>query len=315
MKDRLIITISDVHGTRAFNIHQIAKKLILFLVLIVASVIAGGFWFISKTGEQMDNYKAEKQREIELKQKEIDLKEREINTLFEKEKKLQAQNQLYSMQIKGKVQDIEALSSKLDHIEEMIGLKVDDEKKEEISNETLASINDRIKNYMFTTIPNGAPLSKTKITSGYGYRIHPITKKKKFHRGIDFQAKRKTPVYATADGIVSFVQSRNIGDFGRVVKIIHNYGFQTIYAHLNRTDVKVGDIIRKGDQIALSGNSGRSTAPHLHYEIKYAFKQLDPNEFIKWKESNYDSILKEERRVRWESLVRLINEQFKMVQQ
>lgn len=315
MKNRLIITISDVHGTRAFNVHQIAKKLIVFIVLIVAAVIGGGFWFISEMTEQMDNYKAEKQREIELKQKELELKEKEINTLSEKEKKLQAQNQFYSMQIKGKVQDIEALSSKLDHIEEMIGLKVDEEKKEEITEETLSSINERIKKYMLTTIPSGSPVENTVVTSGYGYRIHPITKKKKFHRGIDFKAKRKTPIYATADGIVSFVQARNIGDFGRVIKIQHNFGFQTIYAHLNKTNVKVGDIIRKGDQIGLSGNSGRSTGPHLHYEIKYASNQLNPREFVKWKESNYDNILKKERRVRWESLVRLINEQYKMVQQ
>ena len=308
MKNRLIITISDVHGTRAFNVHQIAKKLIVFIVLIVIAVIGGGFWFISELNEQMDSYKAEKQREIEL-------KEKEINTLTEKEKKLQAQNQFYSMQIKGKVQDIEALSSKLDHIEEMIGLKADEEKKEEISKETLESINDKIRNYMLTTIPNGAPLETTKVTSSFGYRIHPITKKRKFHRGIDLKAKMNTPVYATADGIVSFVQPRNIGDFGRVIKVWHNYGFQTIYAHLNKTNVKVGDIIRKGDQIALSGNSGRSTAPHLHYEVRYASKVLNPKEFIKWQESNYDNILKKERRVRWESLVRLINEQYKMVLQ
>lgn len=315
MKNRLIITISDVHGTRAFNVHQIAKKLIVFIVLIVTAVIGGGFWFISEMTEQMDTYKAEKQREIELKQKEVELKEKEINTLSEKEKKLQAQNQFYSMQIKGKVQDIEALSSKLDHIEEMMGLKVDEEKKEEITKETLASIDARIRKYMLTTIPSGSPVENTRITSGYGYRIHPITKKKKFHRGIDFKAKKNTPIFATADGIVSYVQPRNIGDFGRVIKIEHNYGFQTIYAHLNKTNVKIGDIIRKGDKIGLSGNSGRSTGPHLHYEIKYVSKQLNPREFIRWKESNYDNILKKERRVRWESLVRLINEQYKMVQQ
>ena len=307
MKNRLIITISDVHGTRAFNVHQIAKKLILLIILTVLLVIGGAFWFITELNEKMDNLKIQKQREIEL-------KEKEISVLGEKEKKLQAQNQFYSMQIKGKVQDIEALSSKLDHIEEMIGLK-EDEKKEEITRETLESINDKIKMYMLTTIPNGAPLQSTKVTSNYGYRYHPILKKKKFHRGIDLKAKRKTPVYATADGVVSFVQPKNIGDFGRVIKIQHNYGFETVYAHLNKTNVKVGDIVRKNQEIALSGNSGRSTAAHLHYEVKYGSKILNPKEFIKWQLGNYDSILKNERRVQWESLVRLINEQHRMVQQ
>ena len=309
MKNRLIITISDVHGTRAFNIHQIAKKLTLIIILVVIVVIAGGSWFISELNTQMGNLKAQKQREIELKEKEID-------TLVEKEKKLQSQNQFYSMQIKGKVQDIEELSSKLDHIEEMIGLKNEEEKKEEITKEALESLkNERIKEYVLKTIPNGLPLDSMEITSAFGYRIHPVSKKKKFHRGIDLKAKRNTPVYSTADGIVSFVQARNIGDFGRVIKIEHNYGFQTIYAHLNKTNVKVGDIVRKGDVIAFSGSSGRSTAPHLHYEVKYASMVLNPRDFMKWKIDNYETIFKQQRRVRWESLVSLIKEQYKMAQQ
>lgn len=308
MKNRLIITVSDVHGTRAFNVHQIAKKLIVGIILFVLVVIGGGFWFISELNTKMDSLKAEKEKQIEL-------KEQEITVLSEKEKKLQAQNQFYSMQIKGKVQDIEELSSKLDHIEEMIGLKNEEEKKEEITKETLASITEKMKMYMLTTIPNGAPLESTRVTSNYGYRIHPISKKKKFHRGIDLKAARKTPLYAPADGIVSFVQPKNRGDFGRLIKIQHNFGFETLYAHLNKTNVKVGDIVKKNQLIGLTGNSGRSTAPHLHYELRYASKLLNPKEFIKWQLGDYDRILKKERRVPWESLVKLINEQHKMVQQ
>ncbi len=308
MKNRLIITVSDVHGTRAFNIHQIAKKLLVIIVLVVFLVIGGAFWFITELNKQMDTLKEEKQKEIQS-------KEHEITVLAEKEKKLQAQNQFYSMQIKGKVEDIEALSSKLDDIEEMIGLKADEDKKQSITKETLESITEKMKMYMLTTIPNGLPLKNTAISSSFGYRIHPISKKKKFHRGIDFRANRGTPVYATADGIVSFVQPRNIGGFGRVIKIQHNFGFETTYAHLNKTNVKIGDIVKKNQQIALSGNSGRSSGPHLHYEIKYANKVLNPNKFIKWKLDNYANILQKEGRVQWESLVKLINEQHKMVQQ
>ncbi len=308
MKNRLIITISDVKGTRAFNIHQIAKKLIVLVILVTTLIIAGAFWFIKELNEQMDDLKTQKEREIEL-------KEIEIETLNAKEKKLQAQNQFYSMQIKGKVEDIEALSSKLDHIEEMIGLKNQEDKKEEISKETLKAISEKLKLFMLTTIPSGAPLKESTITSRYGYRIHPITKKKTFHKGIDLRAKRKTPVYATADGVVSFVQSRDRGGFGKVIKIQHNFGFQTVYAHLNKTNVKVGDIIRKNQEIGLSGNSGRSTAPHLHYEIRFGSMVLNPREFIRWDFKTYEEIFKKERRIQWESLVRLINEQYRMVQQ
>ncbi len=321
MKNRLIITVSDVHGTRAFNIHQIAKKLIVAVVLIVAIILGTSFWFISQLDKQVDSLKKQKQfiikeKEKAIKDKNQELREKsqEISILTRKEKKLQAQNQFYSVQIKSKVEDIEVLSSKLDKMEDMLGLK-NDEKKEEITKETLKSINENMKMYMLKTIPSGFPLKDTVITSGHGYRIHPITKKRKFHRGIDFRAKKRTPVYSTADGIVTYVQSRNIGSFGRVIRIQHNFGFETTYAHLNKTMVKLGDIIRKNEKIGLSGNSGRSSAPHLHYEIRYGGKVLNPKTFAKWGFNNYNSIFTKERRVHWESLVKLINEQHKMVQQ
>lgn len=315
MKNRLIITISDVRGTRAFNVHQIAKKLILIIVLVIACIIGGAFWFIGELNDQMDNLKIEKQKEIEQKDKEIKLREDEIGDLNTKEKQLQAQNQFYSMQIQGKVEDIEALTSKLDNIEEMIGLRNEEEKMHEITKETRESIDQKLKMYMLTTIPNGVPLKDTRITSHFGYRIHPITKKKTFHKGIDLKASRKTPIYTTADGIVSFVENKDLGGFGRVVKIQHNFGFQTVYAHLNKINVKVGDVVRKNQEIGLSGNSGRSTAPHLHYEIRFGSMVLNPREFLRWNLDKYDDIFKKERRIQWESLVKLISEQYKMVQQ
>lgn len=125
-------------------------------------------------------------------------------------------------------------------------------------------------------IPNGLPLDKVDVSSGFGYRINPITKKRQFHRGIDIPAPRKTPIKATADGIVEFVQASDVGDYGRVIKIVHNYGFKTIYAHMSKTYMNVGDIVKKGQIIGLVGNSGRSTAPHLHYEVKHINKILNP---------------------------------------
>ena len=313
MKNRLIITVSDVHGTRAFNVHQIIKKLIVFVVLFIVLIIGGGSWFISSLSERMNTLKSQKEKEIALREKELNVKEEQINTLIQKEQKLQAQNKFYSLQIKSKVEDIDVLSSKLDEIESMIGLK--DEKIEQLKKETLESISDNTKYFTLLTIPNGSPLKNTRVTSPYGYRIHPITKKKKFHRGIDLRAKMRTPVKATANGVVVYSRSKDMGGFGRVVKIQHSFGFMTIYAHLNQTKVKLGDVIRKGEVIALSGTSGASSGPHLHYEVRYGGKILDPKDFITWNFKNYDKIFTKQRRVEWESLVRLISEQHKMVLQ
>ena len=301
MKNRLIITVSDVRGTKAYNVHQIIKKILLLVIFIIVLVFIGGFWFINYLNGQMDDFR--KNKEVERK------------ILINNELKLKKQNKFYAIEVKDKIKDIETLSSKLDNIEEVLGLKNKEEAKELITEETLKILNNHMKNYILKIIPNGMPLEHIKITSKFGYRHHPIQKKRKYHRGVDLKARMNTAVFATADGVVSYVQPRNIGDFGRIIKINHNYGFQTIYAHLNKTKVRRGDVIRKNDKIGLSGNSGRSTAPHLHYEVRYAGKVLNPKDYMKWNLSNYETIFKKQRRVKWESLVNLINEQFKMVLQ
>lgn len=300
MKNRLIITVSDVSGTKSYNIHQLVRKFAVAIAIVAVLVIGGSFWFISYLNDEIVHVKK--------------TKEEEISVLTTKERELVSQNTFYSTQIQSKVKDIEALSSKLDHLEEIIGLKKDEE-KHDIKESTLSKITQFQKLYMFKLFPNGRPLDEVITTSRFGYRTHPVTKKRKFHRGLDIRAKMRTKVYATADGIVSYVQSKDIGAFGRVVKVFHGMGFQTVYAHLNKTNVKIGQVIKKGDLIAYTGNSGRSTAPHLHYEVRYANKVLNPRDFIRWKLDNFETIFKKQRRVPWESLVKLINEHNKMVQQ
>jgi murein DD-endopeptidase MepM/ murein hydrolase activator NlpD len=300
LNNRLVITVSDVNSTKSYNIHQLFKKIILIVIVVTFLVITGAFWFISFLTTEIDVLKEKKEKEITI--------------LTEKEKKLQAQNLFYSMQIKGKVKDIEELSSKLDSIEEIVGLKRDSNDQVTIAKATLTKITPAQKLYMLSTIPNGTPLQDMKITANFGYRIHPVTNEKKFHRGIDLRAEIKTPVYATADGVVRFAQSNDYGDFGRVIIIAHNFGFETVYAHLKSTSVKLGDVVKKNQLIGTTGNSGRSTGPHLHYEVRYASMVLDPKDFINWDLKRYESIFSKQRRVKWEYLVNLIKEHHKLEQ-
>jgi murein DD-endopeptidase MepM/ murein hydrolase activator NlpD len=295
MKNRLIITISDVKGTKSYNIHQLFRKFFFIILTATFILLAGSFLFINYLTSEVEQVKQSKKNQ-----------ETQLNILKEKEDKLVSQNKLYSMQIKSKVQDIEELSSKLDEIHTIIGIE-DDDTKEEITKKTLDTINENKKKYALNLIPNGKPLEKFRYSSNFGYRINPVTKKRQFHRGLDMAAPRKTPIRATADGIIEYVQSRNIGDYGRVVKVQHNYGFKTVYAHMEKTFVNVGDIIKKGQILGLVGNSGRSTAPHLHYEVRYANMVLNPRRFVDWNLSNFEEIFKKERKIEWESLVSLIN--------
>lgn len=113
-----------------------------------------------------------------------------------------------------------------------------------------------------------------RTASGYGYRIHPIYQTRIFHKGMDFACDIGTPVYATADGVVR--NARYERGYGYIVTIDHGYGYETRYAHLKSMNVKRGQHVVRGETIALSGNSGRSTGPHVHYEVLLRGNPVNP---------------------------------------
>ncbi|MEM7656934.1 MAG: M23 family metallopeptidase [Bacteroidota bacterium] len=135
-----------------------------------------------------------------------------------------------------------------------------------------------------TFVPDAWPVDRrSRISSPFGYRIHPIFKQRRMHRGIDFALRVGTPVMATATGQVEKVMSKpNVSTYGRYVLICHDEEYSSLYAHLSRVLVQEGQLIQKGDTIALSGNSGLSTSPHLHYEVLQHQRRVNPR--ILWPE-------------------------------
>lgn len=130
----------------------------------------------------------------------------------------------------------------------------------------------------FLSVPLAAPINKYYITSSYGYRKDPYTKRRAFHKGIDLGAAWGSDILSTASGIVSFVG--NNGDYGKSVFIDHGNGIETRYAHLSKIFVKEGEIVDLGNIIGKIGNTGRSTGKHLHYEIKINNKARNPWPFL-----------------------------------
>jgi len=130
-----------------------------------------------------------------------------------------------------------------------------------------------------TLLPTGSPIRNPRITSNFGLRQDPFTKKNKQHKGIDFAGKIGTELYAVAPGRVISAGER-IG-YGTTVEIDHGLGFTTLYAHLSKTMVARGDWVRPGTVVGLGGSSGRSTGPHLHYEIRYKGTPFNPTKFVK----------------------------------
>lgn len=134
-----------------------------------------------------------------------------------------------------------------------------------------------------TMLPLGAPvMGSARITSSYGTRNDPFNGTPTMHRGIDFAGRIGTPLYAVAPGKV--IQAGNRFGYGEAVEIDNGLGFTTLYAHLSKISVKRGDQVKVGEIIGLGGSSGRSTGPHLHYEIRYNGAPFNPYTFIKAKE-------------------------------
>ena len=153
--------------------------------------------------------------------------------------------------------------------------------KIEFSTEHLSNIEAKLlqQSVLKNTLPNISPVAAAFNSSSFGWRIDPFNGQKAFHEGLDFTASTGTPIYAAAGGIVSTAEQTP--DYGKIVKIDHGSGLETRYAHASSLFVRAGERVEKGQKIAEVGSTGRSTGPHLHYEIRLAGNPLDPRKYLK----------------------------------
>lgn len=134
------------------------------------------------------------------------------------------------------------------------------------------------KEHLLASIPAIQPVRNDhlkQMASGYGWRKDPFTKVRKMHQGMDFTAKTGTPIYATGNGVVRKADN-SVSGFGKHIEISHGYGYTTIFAHLSNYNVRPGQRVKRGDLIGFVGNTGRSTGPHLHYEVHKNGKPVNP---------------------------------------
>lgn len=276
MKNRTIITISDIKGTKSYSISGLLRKYILrviFLIVLIASIGAIV-----------------------------------VPILINKVMDLTIKNEMYKQDLEEQITAYEKVDDDLKELQENIkmyeeGAKITLQKTKEYAR--IASV----KTYILKILPNGSPVARPHVTSGFGYRIHPIFRTKKLHNGIDFKTNIGTPIKSTADGFVTRVVAGDKGGYGKLVVIRHSYGFDTAYAHLSSINVKAGQRVKRGQVIALSGNSGRSTGPHLHYEVHFLGQPINPIDFVRWNMINYETIFNTQKGIPWASLVNLVQKQ------
>ena len=319
MKNRFIITISDIHGSKQYSVHEIIKKIIFFAVLIFILIGITTFLYIKFLNNSVESLKVEtnqfREKVVKLKEESQSLKNENetLNTLKEKLLKHIEENR----------DKLSSMNEQLREVEEIIGIgpdrnasfddrveqaRIHEEKKkqeivenlhEALQKEKVTAIQ---KTLLLNSIPNGKPLNYRRIASNFGYRIHPVTHKNSFHAGLDLPAKLGTPIYAPASGVVVYASKK--GAYGNFMLITHSFGFQTAYGHLSRFAVKSGEYVTKGQKIAYVGSTGRSTGPHLHYEIRYLTKWLDPKKFMFLDLDNINEISDKITQVNWNSILK-----------
>ena len=293
MKDRIIISVSTINGTRHFNISTLFKRnavigmwILLFGLVITAAVID----YLLRTVEHSRYLRAQLTEQTTELRAEID--------------SLQQSKQQLAQELAVKQDEMLQVVNRVGEIELALGLEQQFPQNLEGRLDT-ATVNSAARQAMLQLVPNGSPLDFRRRSSRFGLRQHPIVGKQQHHKGLDLSASRGMPIYAPADGVVEVVRSSKTG-FGNLLKIRHAFGFSTLYAHLDGFNVKSGDFVHKGELIANSGNTGLSTAPHLHYEVHFLDRALNPQSFLDWDASNFDLVFEKERSIKWDSLVSML---------
>lgn len=335
MKNHLTITISDFSGSRHFKIQNITKRLFGVMVALGLIVIPALLSFIYYKHEQsvaLHNRNAYLEQELTRfnnhnallidqiathvqAERNIDQGLSEIERLSEVEtadgersdlaQRMRNVSRFYST----KEDEYTEIGNRVQKVETLIQLKgvpqdgTLDNLAARVEN---IAYNTRLAHMLYSNIPSGFPTRNRTITSSFGMRVHPVTNIEALHRGADVRARVGTKVRATANGIVRTADSSDLS--GNRVILQHNYGFEAYYAHLHKMHVKPGDIVHKGQVIGISGNSGQSAAPHLHYEIHYLKKPIDPSNFLRWGFGS-QKIFTQAKEIQWSSLTNLISNQ------
>ena len=373
MRRKLVITLSTVHGTRQITLSQVARLLVLALLVVAGGSFALSNYLLLQATDDLEMLEFEHnalssdyaQLNVTLEQvteqrnlletrykaalgsqqaylSELDDLSSQLQSLASERETLASRIRRVSVERAALASKIESLSEEREQLNEtnvqmtaqlqQLDQLTDQRSELEQQNERLSSrlnvvgaqlgLTDQLaglnaddaaeliltrvreRQLLLHMIPNGSPAEFSRVNDDFGQRVNPVTKKRSIHKGVDLGMAIGTPVYATADGIVETAGTDTKGGFGKIIRIQHSFGFRTYYAHLNKLLVTPGTYVVKGQQIAESGNTGRSTGPHLHYEVRQLWTALDPAPFMSWSLENYESLFQQVKEVKWDSLAK-----------
>ena len=306
MPDKIRISVSHNKGTRFFALSPKRKNLvILSLLLGLGSFSLSGFGL---------HYFYQQQQVSELAIAQLQVQNSVLNNRIIENND---SNYELTQQLEAKENEFIIISQRVEDVESVLGLQDVSEEDTLLSEKSLeqrldvATIDSAVRATMFRLIPNDTPIDFIRNSSSFGKRTNPISGKRQRHLGQDLTCKRGTEIYAPADGVVELARPSNKG-YGNLLKVQHSFGFMTMYAHLQKFKVRSGQFVQKGELIATCGNTGNSTGPHLHYEVRFLGRVLNPQSFIDWTPERFESLFEKERSVKWTPLVDIMNNMVKL---
>lgn len=284
MQNKLVITIADEKGARQFQVHKHIKKIIVWALILFFCFIGGIILLMKFLMHTMDV--------IALEQ----------NIAISEYRYIYQQNEILKHKIQQKNNELNMIHQKIGDLESIIGTQKNNQKiydkVKEIDLEQLAY---QHKEMMLNLIPSGAPILQQAKRQNALPKEYPNRKKEAL--GVNFDVPKRTPVYATSDGVVDTLRLNYKKGYGNFIKINHSFGFSSLYAHLDEILLKKGDFVKKGDLIGYSGSSGGVKSPVLYYEVLFLNKILNTEIYVQWNMENFNSLLLNNNTIDWESLV------------
>ncbi len=270
IRDKFIISIVDNSGIRQFSIHRLVKKVIFYFVIffIISTIVI--FFTIKFLADELKEMKTEK------------------NLIVDKYIYIYDKNENIKQQVEISQYKLDEINRRMFELEDIISMKDSIIHNNNIEEYDISSLSQSKKNIILQLLPNSLPFFSD------NFSLSPLKS------GLLFNTAEGIPIYATADGIVDLTRDNYTEGIGKFVKIVHSFGFTSIYGYLSKVNVKRGDIARKGQLI---GYAGISNGKNLYYDIKFLGSEVDVEKFIYWNINNFAIVINQDSIVNWNSLL------------
>ncbi len=271
IRDKFIISIVDNNGIKQFSIHRLIKKILIYSIVIIGISSVSIFFMIKLLAGELKYMYSYKDAAIE----------KYIN-VYNK-------NENLKQQIEISQEKLDEINQKMLDLEDIISMK-DSNAEAPLNKFDLQTLSNMQRETLLQILPNSIP-----------FQDGADSPKTFLKSGMIFNIAANTPIYATADGIVDVTRNEYTNGIGKFVKIVHSFGFTSVYGYLSKVVVKRGDIIRKGQVIGYSGNS--NSVDSLYYDVRFLGSEVDVKNFIDWNLDQFEVVMNEDSIIDWDSLL------------